>query len=37
LREHPIERALRGVRVHRIIEGSNDVMRLIVNRDLLDN
>jgi alkylation response protein AidB-like acyl-CoA dehydrogenase len=36
LRDYPIERVLRDVRVHQILEGSNEVMRLIVSRDLLD-
>ena len=35
LRDHPIERVLRDVRVHQILEGTNEVMRLIVSRDLL--
>jgi len=37
LRDHPIERVLRDVRVHQILEGTNEVMRLIISRDLLDN
>jgi alkylation response protein AidB-like acyl-CoA dehydrogenase len=37
LRDHPIERVLRDVRVHQILEGTNEVMRLIVSRQLLDN
>ncbi len=37
LRDHPIERILRDVRVHQILEGTNEVMRLIVSRDLLGN
>jgi alkylation response protein AidB-like acyl-CoA dehydrogenase len=37
LRDHPIERVLRDVRVHQILEGTNEVMRLIVGRDLLEN
>jgi alkylation response protein AidB-like acyl-CoA dehydrogenase len=37
LRDHPIERVLRDVRVHQILEGTNEVMRLIVSRDLLGN
>jgi hypothetical protein len=28
---------LRDVRVHQILEGTNEVMRLIVSRDLLGN
>jgi len=35
LRDYPIERFWRDLRVHRILEGSNEVMRLIVGRDLL--
>ncbi len=37
LRDHPIERVLRDVRVHQILEGTNEIMRLIVSRDLLRN
>ncbi len=37
LRDYPIERVLRDVRVHQILEGTNEVMRLIVSRDMLDN
>jgi alkylation response protein AidB-like acyl-CoA dehydrogenase len=37
LRDHPIERVLRDVRVHQILEGTNEVMRMIVSRDLLGN
>ncbi len=35
LRDYPIERFLRDVRVHQILEGTNEVMRLIVSRSLL--
>jgi alkylation response protein AidB-like acyl-CoA dehydrogenase len=37
LRDHPIERVLRDVRVHQILEGTNEIMRLIVSRQLLGN
>jgi alkylation response protein AidB-like acyl-CoA dehydrogenase len=37
LRDYPIERVLRDVRVHQILEGTNEIMRLIVSRDLLEN
>jgi alkylation response protein AidB-like acyl-CoA dehydrogenase len=37
LRDHPIERVLRDVRVHQILEGTNEVMRLIVSRQMLGN
>jgi len=37
LSDHPIERVLRDVRVHQILEGTNEVMRLIVSRELLGN
>ena len=32
LRDHPIERVLRDVRVHQILEGTNEVMRLMPSR-----
>src|SRR5438067_2051803 len=37
LRDHPIERVLRDLRVHQILEGTNEVMRLIVSREILGN
>ena len=37
LRDHPIERVLRDVRVHQILEGTNEVMRLIISRAMLAN
>ena len=37
LRDHPIERVLRDVRVHQILEGTNEIMRLIISRAMLDN
>ena len=37
LKDFPIERYLRDVRVHQILEGTNEIMRVIVSRDLLGN
>ncbi|MGO1657130.1 MAG: acyl-CoA dehydrogenase family protein [Marinobacter sp.] len=37
IREYPLERYLRDLRVHQILEGTNEIMRLIVARRLLDN
>ena len=36
IREYPLERYLRDTRVHRILEGTNEVMRLIVARRVLE-
>lgn len=35
LNDYPLERVLRDVRVHQILEGTNEIMRVIVSRDLL--
>jgi len=35
LMDYPIERFLRDLRVHQILEGTNQVMRMIIGRDLL--
>lgn len=35
IREYPIERLLRDLRVHQILEGTNEIMRVIIARDLL--
>jgi alkylation response protein AidB-like acyl-CoA dehydrogenase len=37
LRDHPIERVLRDVRVHQILEGTNEIMRVIISRSMLGN
>src|SRR6476659_9633918 len=37
LRDYPIERVLRDVRVHQILEGTNEIMRVIVSRAMLGN
>jgi alkylation response protein AidB-like acyl-CoA dehydrogenase len=35
LRDFPVERIYRDLRVHSILEGTNEVMRIIIARDLL--
>jgi acyl-CoA dehydrogenase len=35
LRDYPIERFWCDLRVHSILEGTNQVMRMIIGRDLL--
>lgn len=34
LRDYPIERVMRDVRVHQILEGTNEIMRLIISREI---
>jgi alkylation response protein AidB-like acyl-CoA dehydrogenase len=34
--EYPLERHVRDTRVHRILEGTNEVMRMIVSRKILE-
>ncbi|WP_019643854.1 isobutyryl-CoA dehydrogenase [Novispirillum itersonii] len=36
VREYPIERLLRDLRVHQILEGTNEIMRVIIARKMLD-
>ncbi len=35
LQDYPIERYLRDLRVHEILEGTNEIMRVIIGRDIL--
>ena len=35
LKDYPVERFLRDARVHQILEGTNEIMRMIVARRLL--
>merc|ERR1719329_108101 len=35
LKDYPIERYLRDVRVHQILEGTNEIMKLIVSRKMI--
>jgi alkylation response protein AidB-like acyl-CoA dehydrogenase len=37
IREYPLERYFRDVRVHQILEGTNEIMRVIIARHLLSN
>ena len=36
IREYPLERLLRDARVHQILEGTNEIMRIIIARRMLD-
>ncbi len=35
IKEYPMERHFRDVRVHQILEGTNEIMRLIISRRVL--
>lgn len=35
LMDYPIERILRDLRVHQILEGTNEIMRVVISRDML--
>lgn len=35
-RDYPIERLVRDLRVHQILEGTNEIMRVIISRSILD-
>ena len=35
LKEYPIEKIVRDLRVHQILEGTNEIMQLIIQRSLL--
>jgi alkylation response protein AidB-like acyl-CoA dehydrogenase len=37
LKDFPIERLVRDLRVHQILEGTNEIMRVIISRDLKKN
>ena len=36
LKDYPVERYVRDVRVHQILEGTNEIMQLIVSRSIVD-
>ena len=35
MQEYPLERYIRDTRVHQILEGTNEIMRLVISRRLL--
>jgi alkylation response protein AidB-like acyl-CoA dehydrogenase len=37
IREYPLERLMRDARVHQILEGTNEIMRVIISRRLLED
>jgi alkylation response protein AidB-like acyl-CoA dehydrogenase len=36
LKDYPLERLVRDTRVHQILEGTNEIMRVIVARQILE-
>ena len=36
MKEYPVERLMRDARVHQILEGSNEIMRVILSRSILE-
>jgi alkylation response protein AidB-like acyl-CoA dehydrogenase len=36
IKEYPVERYMRDLRVHQILEGTNEIMRVIIARRLLE-
>ena len=36
VREYPLERILRDLRAHQIVEGTNEIMRVVIARNILD-
>jgi alkylation response protein AidB-like acyl-CoA dehydrogenase len=34
LKEYQVERVMRDLRVHRILEGTNQIMNLVISREL---
>ena len=35
LMDYPVERLFRDLRVHQILEGTNEIMRVVISRELL--
>ena len=37
IKEYPVERLMRDARVHQILEGTNEIMRVILSRNILED
>jgi alkylation response protein AidB-like acyl-CoA dehydrogenase len=35
LKDYPVERYLRDLRVHQILEGTNEIMRVVMGRQII--
>lgn len=37
LKDYPVQQYVRDIRVHQILEGTNEVMKMVISKNLLKN